>query len=80
MTETTVFFNNRTQAVRLPKAVAFPDDVRVVDVRIVGNARILTPLGSDWDYWVDHGTPVTGDFCARRDQPPMQERDWDPRP
>lgn len=76
MPETTVFLNNRTQAVRLPKAVAFPETVKVVDVRIVGNSRVITPVGGDWDYWVEQGTPVTDDFCITRDQPEMQERDW----
>ena len=31
MTSSTVFTSNRSQAVRLPKAVAFPEDVQHVD-------------------------------------------------
>ena len=76
MTETSVFLNNRTQAVRLPKAVAFPEEVKAVDVRVVGNSRVLTPLGQDWDYWLEQGTTVTDDFCLAREQPEMQERGW----
>lgn len=76
MTETSVFLNNRTQAVRLPKAVAFPEEVKVVDVRVVGNSRVLTPIGQDWDYWLEQGTTVTDDFCLEREQPVMQERGW----
>lgn len=76
MPRTTVFRNNRTQAVRLPKALAFPEEVQVVDVRIVGKARILTPVGSDWSYWAEHGTAATDDFCVARDQPMPQERRW----
>ena len=76
MTETSVFLNNRTQAVRLPKSVAFPEEVKVVDVRVVGNSRVLTPLGQDWDYWLEQGTKVTDDFCLEREQPAMQERGW----
>ena len=34
----TVFITNRTQAVRLPKAVAFPDDVQQVDILKIGSA------------------------------------------
>ncbi|HHW51233.1 MAG TPA: AbrB/MazE/SpoVT family DNA-binding domain-containing protein [Pseudoclavibacter sp.] len=32
MASSTLFTSNRSQAVRLPKAVAFPDDVHQVDV------------------------------------------------
>jgi len=48
----------------------------VVDVRVIGNARVLTPAGSDWSYWAENGTEVTADFCANRDQPAPQERSW----
>lgn len=76
VTETSLFFNNRTQAVRLPKAVAFPEDVRLVDIRVVGNSRVITPVGQDWSYWQAEGTPVTDDFCTERAQPELQERNW----
>jgi antitoxin VapB len=32
MTKSTVFTSNRSQAVRLPKAVAFPEGVHQVDI------------------------------------------------
>ena len=38
-----VFTNNRTQAVRLPAEVRFPDTVSKVTVRVVGKERILAP-------------------------------------
>jgi antitoxin VapB len=74
MTRTTVFHNNKTQAVRLPKEVALPDDVRVVDVVAVGAARVITPAGHGIDYWFEQGLTVTADFLADRDQPLPQER------
>lgn len=77
MTTSTVFLNNRTQAVRLPKAVSFGENVKAVNIRIVGRSRVITPVGEDWAYWLEQGTPVTEDFCVERDQPAMQERDWD---
>lgn len=43
MTLGSVFTNNRTQAVRLPAEVRFPDTVSKVTVRVVGKERILTP-------------------------------------
>lgn len=73
MVRTTVFRNNRTQAVRLPKDVALPDDVHAVDVTAVGNARVITPVGGAVDYWFEHGTGITVDYLPEREQP-EQER------
>lgn len=75
MVRTTVFRNNRTQAVRLPRAVALPDDVREVDVRAVGRARVITPAGTGWDEWFEHGLRATDDFLDGRDQGSADERD-----
>ncbi|MBS9427011.1 type II toxin-antitoxin system VapB family antitoxin [Photorhabdus akhurstii] len=74
MVQTTVFKSNRSQAVRLPKAVAFPEDVKWVDVIAVGHTRIITPAGESWDSWFD-GPSVTADFMVEREQPPVQERE-----
>lgn len=71
---TTVFRNNRTQAVRLPKAVALPDDVREVTVRAVGASRVIEPVGSSWDEWFDHGLRVDPDFLDERDQGIAEDR------
>ncbi|EPS2533063.1 toxin-antitoxin system antitoxin VapB [Escherichia coli] len=72
--ETTVFLSNRSQAVRLPKAVALPEDVKKVDVIAVGRTRIITPAGESWDSWFD-GDGVSADFMNDREQPAVQERD-----
>ena len=72
--ETTVFLSNRSQAVRLPKAVALPEDVKRVEVIAVGRTRIITPAGEGWDSWFE-GEDVSADFMTARDQPPMQERE-----
>ncbi|HFE4537095.1 TPA: toxin-antitoxin system antitoxin VapB [Escherichia coli] len=72
--ETTVFLSNRSQAVRLPKAVALPEDVKKVDVIAVGRTRIITPAGEAWDNWFE-GDSVSADFMTDREQPAMQERD-----
>lgn len=74
MKRTTVFQNNKTQAVRLPKEVALPDDVRAVDIVAVGATRIITPAGGGLDYWLEHGLTVSEDFLRDRDQPEAQER------
>ena len=71
--ESTVFMNNRTQAVRLPKAVALPDDVKHVEVFAIGRARLIVPAGEAWDSWFE-GPDATPDFLTEREQPPAQER------
>ncbi|EFJ2982928.1 toxin-antitoxin system antitoxin VapB [Escherichia coli] len=72
--ETTVFLSNRSQAVRLPKAVALPEDVKKVDVIAVGRTRIITPAGESWDSWFD-GDSVSADFMNDREQSSVQERE-----
>lgn len=74
MEQGSVFQSNRSQAVRLPKAVALPDDVKRVDVIAIGRTRIITPVGESWDNWFDH-VGVTTDFMADREQPADQERE-----
>jgi antitoxin VapB len=69
-----VFQSNRSQAVRLPKAVALPDDVKRVDVIVVGRTRIITPAGESWDSWFD-GEGVTADFMGERNQSAEQDRE-----
>jgi antitoxin VapB len=46
MTRTTVFQTNRSQAVRLPKDVAFPAEVREVTILRDGPRRIIVPADS----------------------------------
>lgn len=52
MTTSTVFTNNRTQAVRLPAELRFPDTVKKVEVRQVrqvGQESIIAPANQAWD-------------------------------
>jgi antitoxin VapB len=74
MEKTTVFKSNRSQAVRLPKAVALPEGVHQVEVVAVGRVRIITPAGESWDQWFD-GPGVSADFIVDRAQPLVQERE-----
>ena len=43
MTTTTVFTNNRSQAIRLPAELRLPNNVKRVDVRARGCERIIAP-------------------------------------
>ena len=75
MTATTrLFQTNRTQAVRLPKAVAFPDGVEQVEVLVVGEARLIVPKGRRWSTYFADGPFADPDFMADRAQPEQQER------
>lgn len=75
MTSSTIFTTNRSQAVRLPKAVAFPEDVRQVDILKVGSGRLIVPQGKRWDDLFENGPRVSEDFLAEREQPAAEERE-----
>ncbi len=70
-TTTRVFETNRMQAVRLPKDVAFPDDVRDVAIRRVGRSRMISPANALWDDFFDMPAVDLGE----RDQPAVQTRE-----
>ncbi|MCA1924200.1 type II toxin-antitoxin system VapB family antitoxin [Buttiauxella noackiae] len=74
MEKTTVFKSNRSQAVRLPKAVALPEDVKHVEIVAIGRTRIISPAGESWDDWFN-GESVTADFMSEREQPSEQIRE-----
>lgn len=71
MVRTTVFQSNRSQAVRLPKDVAFPEGTREVAILREGKRRVIVPAGSVWDDFFD----APGVDLGQRDQPPMQVRE-----
>jgi antitoxin VapB len=74
MERVNIFKNNTSQAVRLPKSVAYPDNVRQVDIIVQGRARIITPTGESWDSWFE-GEGVSDDFMESREQPQNQVRE-----
>jgi antitoxin VapB len=86
MEQATVFQINRSQAIRLPKSIAFPSDVKRVDVVALGRMRILVPAGEAWESWFEGegGAPVaasqarqgvSADFMESREQPADQHRE-----
>ena len=70
-----VFVNNRTQAVRLPAESRFPEGVKKVTVRVVGNDRVLSPVDSTWDSFFLAGEPMTDDFLIERASQEQPERE-----
>jgi antitoxin VapB len=72
--KTKIFKSNRSQAVRLPKEVAFPESVKDVEIVAIGKKRIISPAGQFWDDWFD-APGVSDDFMAARQQPDDQRRE-----
>jgi antitoxin VapB len=75
MTRSTVFTTNRSQAVRLPKTVAFPAEVHQVDIIRIGQSRLVCPVGKRWDDLFAGGPRASEDFISEREQPLAQERE-----
>ena len=71
MSRTKVFQSNRSQAVRLPKDVAFPKGVKEVAVLRDGKRRVIVPANAVWDDFF----AAPGVDLAPREQPRAQERD-----
>jgi len=75
MSISTVFTNNRTQAVRLPTEMRFPDSVKKVEVRSNGRERIISPVSSSWDCFFLGAATATDDFMSERASQHQSERD-----
>jgi antitoxin VapB len=71
MTRTTLFQSNRSQAVRLPKDVAFPDGVKEVAILRDGARRIIVPANALWDDFF----LAPGIALPDREQPQAQDRE-----
>src|SRR5580704_12200176 len=74
MARSTVFTSNRSQAVRLPKAVAFPAEVHQVEIIKIGHSRLIVPIGHRWDEYFN-GPRASDDFMSERDQGVADERE-----
>ena len=75
MATTTVFTNNRTQAIRLPAELRLPEGVRKVDIRAKGNERIISPIGHTWDSFFLGGPAVSADFMTERATQDQDDRE-----
>lgn len=75
MAISTVFTNNRTQAVRLPAEVRLPEGVKRVNVRAIGNERIIAPVENTWDSFFMNRLEVGDDFMTERARQEQNERE-----
>ncbi|MCI5195358.1 MAG: antitoxin [Candidatus Electrothrix sp. AW5] len=72
---TKIFKSNRSQAVRLPKSVSFPESIKDVEIIAIGNKRIIAPADQSWDDWFD-APGVSDDFMEQaQEQPDDQIRE-----
>jgi antitoxin VapB len=75
MSITTVFTNNRSQAVRLPADLRLPEGVKKVHVRARGLDRVISPEGHTWDEFFLNGPQVSEDFMTERASQEQPERE-----
>jgi antitoxin VapB len=57
------------------QAVAFPENVRHVDILKIGRSRVIVPQGKRWDDLFQNGPRVSEDFMIERNQPLAEERE-----
>lgn len=67
----TLFKSNRSQVVRLPKELAFPEGVKQVAIRKLGKARVIAPADAAWDDFFD----APGVDLGKRTQPEAEARE-----
>jgi len=75
MSQGSVFLNNRSQAVRLPADMRFPDNVKKVTVRSLGKDRLISPVENTWDSFFLSNDSVTDDFMTERAEQEQPERE-----
>ena len=63
---TSVFANDRGQAVRLPADVRLPEGVKRVEIRARGVERVIAPVGHGWDSFFIDGPMPADDFTDAR--------------
>ncbi len=66
--------NNRAQVVTIPLDYRFPEGMKSVFIRKVGEDVILSPRPSDWSEFLASDVRVSDDFMVGIDDLPVQER------
>jgi antitoxin VapB len=66
--------NNRAQVVTIPLEYRFPEGMKQVFIRKVGDEVILSPRPSDWSAFLASKIRASDDFMVGVDDLPVQER------
>ena len=75
MSTSTVFTNNRGQAVRLPADARFPEYVKKVEVRVRGHERVIAPANHTWDSFFLEPQLPSDDFMTERSSQTQADRE-----
>lgn len=79
--KSTLFKNNRTQAVRIPKSLQFPDGVKEVEIERHGDGLIVRAKRrfAGWsEFFARSSKPPKGSIAAPEDMPPQERKfPWD---
>ena len=67
--------NNRAQVVTIPLEFRFPEGMKEVFIRKVGDDVVLSPKPADWSSFLASDLRVNDDFVANLEDLPVQERD-----
>ena len=67
--------NNRSQIVTIPLASRFPDNIKTVYVRKIGDDLVLSPRPGNWADFLGLGPQVSEDFMATLEDQAVQERE-----
>ena len=66
--------NNRAQVVTIPLEYRFPDGMKEVFIRKVGEDLVLSPRPEDWSAFLASAVRASDDFMEGVDDLPVQER------
>ncbi len=66
--------NNRAQVVTIPLEFRFPEGMKEVFIRKVGDDVVLSPKPSDWSSFLASDLRASDDFIANLEDLPVQER------
>lgn len=75
MNQATLLILQQQQALFLPEEARFDNQTQTVNVRVLGNERILSPIGHSWDSFFLSDETVSDDFMNERDVFPASERE-----
>jgi len=66
--------NNRAQVVTIPLEFRFPEGMKDVYIRKVGDEVILSPRPTNWQSFLTSDLRASDDFMANVEDLPVQER------
>ncbi len=67
--------NNRTQVVTIPLEYRFPEGMKEVFIRKVGEEVVLSPRPADWSGFLSSKVRASDDFMLNVEDLPVQERE-----